>query len=135
MPFEAVDRPQYDLVITVPHGRITNEELHSYYSARLEGEGPAPPERELVDGRWIHAFDVDSTRQSDLVDLLVDHRDRLAVTRWGFIADSMVAFGMFRMFEAQKKDLPFETAVFRTPGAAAEWLKVPVSALMIDPPV
>jgi hypothetical protein len=134
MPFEAIDRPEHALVITVPRGRITNEELQAYYRARLEGE-PPPRERELVDGRWMDAFDVDAAGQEELVALLAENRDRLAITRWGFIADSMVAFGMFRMFEAQKQDLPFETSVFRTPGAAAEWLTVPVDTLLIDPPV
>ncbi len=33
------------------------------------------------------------------------------------------------MFEAQKADLPFETAVFGTASAAAEWLGIPVEAL------
>ena len=134
MPFEAIPRPEHDLVITAPYGRVTNAGLSEYYTERLANETLRPELKELVDGRWIQQFDVDAAGQEALVDLLDEHQGRLEGVRWGFIADSMVSFGMFRMFEAQKAELPFETSVFRTPGAAAEWLKVPVSELIIDPP-
>ncbi len=135
MPFEAVHRPDHGLVITVPYGRIENEELPAYYAQRFEDGTLEPGLKELVDGRWIQEFAVDADGQNELVELLQDHRDELDGVRWAFIADSMLSFGMFRMFEAQKVDLPFTTGVFRTPGKAAEWLTVPVSELMIDPPV
>jgi hypothetical protein len=129
MGFSAIIHEQHDLVITLPQGRITNDELPAYYQGRLEAGTLRPGLRELVDGRAIDDFEVDATGQRALVDLLSLHRDRLEGVRWAFIAETPLAYGMFRMFEAQKADLPFETAVFGTAGAAADWLGIPVEAL------
>ena len=129
MPFESTERQEHDLVITRPYGRITNDELPAYYRERLEAGTLRPDMRELVDGRSIDVFEVDARGQVDLVRLLKEHRDRLEGIRWAFIAPTELAFGMFRMFEAQKSDLPFETAVFRSADEAAEWLGVPEEAL------
>ena len=134
MPFELIEEPEHDLMITAPYGQIADGELLAYYTGRIEDGTLGSGRDELVDGRWIHHFDVSAEGQAALVELLEDHRDRLDGMRWGFIADSMVSFGMFRMFEGQKRDLPFETSVFRTPHAAAEWLGVPVDAVLTDPP-
>ena len=135
MPFDTVQRPDHDLVITIPFGANTDEDLLAYYTKRLEEGTLGGGRHEVVDGRWIDSFDVTPSGQAELVSLLTDQEDLLQGMRWAFIADSMVAFGMFRMFEGQKADLPIETSVFRTTGAAAEWLKVPRDALHIDPPV
>lgn len=129
MPFKSTEKPQHDLVITRPHGRITNDELPAYYEERLQAGTLHPGMRELVDGRSIEVFEVDARGQGALVKLLKEHRDRLEGIRWAFIAPNQLAFGMFRMFEAQKSDLPFETAVFRSADDAAEWLGVPPEAL------
>jgi len=131
MAFSATIREEHGLVITRPHGRITNAELPAYYRGRLQAGTLYPGLRELVDGRDIEEFDVDAAGQRALVDLLAEHRERLEGVRWAFIASHPVAYGMFRMFEAQKSDLPFETAVFGDEGDAAEWLGVPLEALAI----
>jgi hypothetical protein len=129
MGFKATIREEHDLVITRPHGRITNAELPAYYLNRVETGTIYPGLRELVDGRGIEEFGVDAAGQRALVDLLSAHRERLEGIRWAFIAEEPAMYGMFRMFEAQKSDLPFETAVFDDAAKAAEWLGVPPEVL------
>ena len=135
MPFDIVQEPEHDLVITVPYDVIKDDELLEYYGQRLTNGTLGPGMKEFVDGRWIGQFDVSAEGQAKLVELLASEREALEGMQWGFLADSMVSFGMFRMFESQKKDLPFTTSVFRTPGRAAEWLGVPHDVLMIEAPV
>ena len=134
MPFKSIIRAEHDLVITVPYGEITNDELPAYYRDRLAEDTLCPGVRELVDGRWIDAFHVDAYGQRALVRLLTDHRARVEGVRWAFIAGSPLEYGMFRMFEAQKSDLPFTTSVFDTPAEAAAWLEVPVEAVEHERP-
>lgn len=129
MGFSAIIRGEHDLVITLLEGLITNEQLPAYYRGRLDDGTLYPGVRELVDGRRIDEFGVDAMGQRALVELLSSHRERLEGIRWAFIASHPVAYGMFRMFEAQKSDLPFETAVFEDHAAAAAWLGVPEEAV------
>lgn len=130
MPFKAIMHAEHDLVITVPHGEITNAELPAYYRERLAEGTLRAGLRELVDGRWIDRFDVSAAGQRELVDLLRDHPEQVEGVRWAFIADSPLAYGMFRMFEAQKSDLPFTTSVFGSPTEAAAWLEVPAEVMV-----
>lgn len=129
MGFTAEILDSHDLVITRPVGSITNEQLLTYYRGRLEDGTLGPGVRELVDGRGIEAFGVDPAGQRELASLLAEHRDRLEGVRWGFVARRPLAFGMFRMFEAQKGELPFDTAVFESLDAALDWLDVPRDAV------
>lgn len=128
MTFNIDIKPEHDLAVTCPVGKITNEQLLSYYRRRLEDGTLHPGVRELVDGRQIEAFDVDPEGQRRLVELLEEHSDRLEGVRWAFVARRPLGFGMFRMFEAQKGDLPFETGVFQSMASALEWLDVPREA-------
>ena len=125
MAFEADVRPGHDLVVTRPVGVITNRQLVSYYRGRLDDGSLYPGLRELVDGRGIEEFGVDSEGQRRLVRLLEPHGDQLRGMRWAFVARRPLDFGMFRMFEAQKSELPFTTRVFRSLDPAMEWLGVP----------
>ena len=128
MPFEAEILEEQNVVITRPMGAITNEELLTYYRGRLDEGTLRPGLRELVDGRGIEEFGVDPDGQRRLATLLKEHAAELEGVRWAFVARRPLTFGMFRMFEAQKSDLPFETGVFESLDAALEWLGVPRGA-------
>ena len=125
MPFEAEIFEEQNLVVTRPVGAITNEELLAYYRGRLDEGTLRPGLRELVDGRGIEEFGVDPEGQRRLAELLEEYADRLEGVRWAFVARRPLTFGMFRMFEAQKSNLPFETSVFESLELALEWLGVP----------
>lgn len=125
MPFEAEILEEQNMVITRPIGAITNEELLTYYRGRLDRGTLHPGLRELVDARGIEEFGVDPEGQRRLATLLKENAAELEGVRWAFVARRPLAFGMFRMFEAQKSDLPFETGVFESLDAALDWLDVP----------
>ena len=119
-----VDGP---LLLTIIHGRVTDDELLAHYAAP-EFQAVQAPWRELVDGREITDMAVTPDGQLRLAELASTSMDRLRGGRVAMVASTDLTYGMFRMWQLRRESLEFEVRVFRELGPALAWLEDPQPA-------
>lgn len=109
------------LIHTILVGRITDEELLSYYTRPvfLQYQGVW---RELVDSRQVGELSVTANGQRNLAEFAAASAPRLRGGRVAMLASSTLTYGMFRMWELQRENLGFEVQVFRDFDEAVLWL-------------
>lgn len=115
--------PHHDptIIYTLLSGLITDQELLAYYSDALTS-WPGGRWRELVDGTQITDMALTPTSLKQLAHLVTSHIQRLNNARVAMVAQSDLAYGMFRMWELQRAQLGYDVRVFRQLGEAERWL-------------
>ena len=78
----------------------------------------------LIDTRGLGPFDVTANGVRHLTQLVEQHEDLFADSRWAIVADTDVVFGMSRMYESLRAEARYELKVFREMDLAREWLGV-----------
>lgn len=93
------------------------EELRRLY-------GPLDGVRLYVD---LHGCDstLDFKEELRIVDYIHDHLALFRGSKWAFVADSLLIFGLGRMGQILTSDFPFTCSVFQSPEQAAAWLGCP----------
>jgi hypothetical protein len=106
---------------TVLAGRVTDQELLSYYS-RLIAAHDKSPWRELVDGTQVTEMVLTAAGLNQLADMIEANLEQVRGGRVAMVATSDLTYGVFRMWELQRESLDYEVRVFRQLALALAWL-------------
>ena len=110
-----------DVIATVLSGRVTDDEILSYYQTPLIRDFSGTW-RELVDGSAITEMAVTPEGHRRLAEIAAANVDRLRGGRVAMVAQSEITYGMFRMWELQREGLGYDVHVFRDADEALAWV-------------
>jgi hypothetical protein len=109
------------LIYTLLSGRVTDQELRSYYEPLL-AQHEFRPWRELVDGTQVTEMMLTPAGLMQLAELVEVNREKARGGRVAMVATTDITYGTFRMWELRREALDYEVRVFRDLALALAWL-------------
>ena len=110
-----------DVIYTLLYGRVTDDELLSYYMRAITEIGDSPW-REIVDGTLVTEMALTTEGLKRLAGVVESNLEKLRGGRVAMVAASDITYGVFRMWELRREGLNYEVRVFRELDAALAWL-------------
>jgi hypothetical protein len=109
------------LIYTILSGRVTDQELWSYYEP-LIAQHASGPWRELVDGTQVTDMMLTPAGLVRLAELVEANLEKVRGGRVAMVATTDITYGTFRMWELRREALDYEVQVFRDLALALAWL-------------
>lgn len=111
------------LAIVTVRGDLSDGEMVDWFGGFLAALGRLERVGGVVDTRGLAGFQVSSEAVHTLTVMAEGHDAVFADSRWAFVADQDVVFGMARMYQMLRESAPYEIGVFRSMEEALRWLE------------
>lgn len=116
---------EHNLLTVVLEGAIEDEDLLKYARRVTEGADIPSGHDELIDLRTAEEARVSSPTLRRVADLFSGSDRTPERTRVAIVAETDVAYGLSRMYQAFRSESPLDLRVFREMADARAWLELP----------
>lgn len=124
MPYRSRSFADESLRITVLTGVLTEAEILEEYGRVLGSPEFDPTHRELVDLSGVERLDISVTGVGKAV-AMARPFDRAGIAnRQAIVAPTDVSYGISRMYQLMRHELPGESEIFRDLDTACRWLGI-----------
>ncbi|NNL65011.1 MAG: hypothetical protein HKP30_02085 [Myxococcales bacterium] len=104
-------------------GELRDAEVLSWFRGFLDDLRDAKQVSGIVDTRGVTDLNVTSETVHQMTILVEGRQDVFTGSRWAFIADQDIVFGLSRMYQLLREEAPYEIRVFREMEPAREWFE------------
>lgn len=106
-------------------GEVSEEDVIAWVEELLRELAGSTRIGGVVDVRHVTTFEISGETIRYLVEMVAKNEFIFAGSRWAFVAEQEVVYGMTRMYQLMRDAAPYELEPFRTIEEARAWLEPP----------